>query len=320
MTADAPLTQDDLQVLNALLRSPAGVDLEFPQARRNVLLLQTRGCDIVASGPRSYRLLRTGLEVWQDYLAYALAQEGLPRKVLVYRQTPSTQDIARQQPDAPVAVLADHQTAGRGRLGRPWLAPPATSVLLSMTHPCPTPAEDSIDWVQCVAAVAIAQALERLSGRSLIQIKWPNDLIVDGRKLAGILVETTDTGARGRMAVIGVGINVAPPPPDSTAVPPDLRPRMIHLHDLGCQADRLHVAERVIVHLDQLLRAPHRKLLLDEWRCRNLMGDQRAVFQCDGRRIAGQVVDLDHREGLIVRTDWGELVHLHAATTTVLET
>ena len=154
--------------------------------------------------------------------------------------------------------------------------------------------------------------------RRTIQIKWPNDLMVDGRKLAGILVETFGAGAGRRAAVIGVGINVVRPQ-DPTALPPELRPRIAFLHDLGCQTERLYVADQVIVHLDHILRTPHRKVLLDEWRCRNLMRDQHAVFQCDGRRIVGEVVDLDYRDGLIVRTDEGELVHLHAATTTVLE-
>jgi BirA family biotin operon repressor/biotin-[acetyl-CoA-carboxylase] ligase len=327
MTSGPHVPASELVLLGALLRSPAGVDLGFlrweyrfsaDDVAQIVARLRTQGCDIVPAGPSSYRLRHSGLEVWQEYLACALGEEGIKRKVIVYRQTPSTQDIARQQTETPVAVLADHQTAGRGRLGRRWLAPPGTSILLSMTHLCSAD-DDSPDCVQCIAAVAVAQALERLTGRNLIQIKWPNDLVVAGRKLAGILVETFDTGARGRMAVIGVGINIAPPPPDSAALPAELRSRIVCLRDLGCQADRLHVAAQVIIQVDRLLASPQRSLLLDEWRCRNLMRDQRVVFQSDGRRIAGEVVDLDYRDGLIVRTDEGELVHLHAATTTVLE-
>jgi BirA family biotin operon repressor/biotin-[acetyl-CoA-carboxylase] ligase len=315
MKKQAPLSTADLELLGELLRASAGVEGNTDAALSQ---LCARSCAIVPASPGGHRLLHSGLEVWQDYLEHVLKRDGWPRQVRVYRRAGSTQDHARQARE-PIAVLADEQTAGRGRLGRQWIAPPGTAVLLSMTHRLADSADESIDLIQCIAAVAVAQALERLSGRRTIQIKWPNDLMVDGRKLAGILVETFDAGAGQRAAVIGVGINVAHRQEDLAAFPEELRRRVVSLHELGCQADRLHVAERVIVHLDQLLRTPYRKVLLDEWRSRNLMRDQRAVFQCDGRRIAGEVVDLDYRDGLIVRTDEGELVHLHAATTTVLE-
>ena len=136
MTTHGPLVDGDLEVLDAFVRGgPSGVDMGFLQwecqattgsIERLAGFLRTRGCDIEPMGPNRYRLSHAGLEVWQDYLAYTLAKEGVRRKVLVYRQTPSTQDIARQQSDTPVAVLTDHQTAGRGRLGRQWLAPPGT--------------------------------------------------------------------------------------------------------------------------------------------------------------------------------------------------
>jgi len=114
--------------------------------------------------------------------------------------TESTQTLLDpSQPEGTVAV-ADHQTAGRGRLGRSWEAPPGTSLLVStLLKPPPgrSPQELSL-----VAGVAVADTLERATGLS-VQIKWPNDVMLRRRKVAGCIAELRD-GA----VVLGIGVNV----------------------------------------------------------------------------------------------------------------
>jgi BirA family transcriptional regulator, biotin operon repressor / biotin---[acetyl-CoA-carboxylase] ligase len=99
------------------------------------------------------------------------------------------------------AVAAtDHQTGGRGRLGRRWEAAPGTSILVSvMLHP---PHERRLPELSLVAALAATEAVDAATGLST-QIKWPNDVMLDGRKVAGILSELTDSAV-----VVGIGINV----------------------------------------------------------------------------------------------------------------
>lgn len=102
-------------------------------------------------------------------------------------------------PEGAVAV-ADHQTGGRGRLGRTWTAPAATSVLVSvMLHP---PADRHLPELSLVAALATAEAVEGITGLTA-QIKWPNDVMLNRRKVAGILSEVSDGGV-----VVGIGVNV----------------------------------------------------------------------------------------------------------------
>ena len=97
-------------------------------------------------------------------------------------------------------VVADHQTAGRGRLGRSWEAPPGTAQLFSvLLRP---PSERPAPELSLVAGVAVADTLERLLGLA-VQIKWPNDVMLRRRKIAGILAE-----ARDDVVVLGIGINV----------------------------------------------------------------------------------------------------------------
>src|SRR5467141_2630837 len=102
----------------------------------------------------------------------------------------STQDVARELPIGSV-VVADHQTAGRGRLSNRWEAPPGTALLVSFVL-APNP------LLSLAAGVAAAEAC----GKD-VRLKWPNDLLLDGRKVGGILVETTP-----EKAICGVGVNL----------------------------------------------------------------------------------------------------------------
>lgn len=97
-------------------------------------------------------------------------------------------------------AATDHQTSGRGRMGRPWTAPPASSVLVSvMLHP---PPERHLPELSLVAALAAAEAIEGATGLTA-QIKWPNDVMLNRRKVAGILSELSDA-----TVVVGIGMNV----------------------------------------------------------------------------------------------------------------
>jgi BirA family biotin operon repressor/biotin-[acetyl-CoA-carboxylase] ligase len=105
-------------------------------------------------------------------------------------------------PDAPEGAIAtaDHQTAGRGRLGRRWIDAPATAVIVSVC--LRPPPERRAPELSLVAAVAVACALEEVVGAPA-RIKWPNDVVLGGRKVAGILAEM-----RGGAVVVGIGVNV----------------------------------------------------------------------------------------------------------------
>lgn len=122
---------------------------------------------------------------------------------------------ARQGLTAPALLVAGQQTAGRGRQGRAWLSEPGAALLMSLAVPLQPADGEAWPALSLVVGAALAEALEPAGRR--IALKWPNDLWLregapgQGRKLAGILIETVNVGEQ-RVAVIGIGINVKPLP------------------------------------------------------------------------------------------------------------
>ena len=249
------------------------------------------------------------LAEWQDALEAALAlTTDKPIAVRIYQQTASTQDIARSFAPKPTLIVADQQSAGRGRLGRQWVSSPGASVLMSLCWPMQGMTATH-DRVSMLTGVAVARAVEGLTiGRSL-RLKWPNDVMLDGRKLAGILIEAVQ-GA----FIIGIGLNVT----RQSVADPSLAGIATCLQDHGCNADRLTVIETIVSELHKSLRLDDYNRMLEAWRARAALG-QTQTFENDGQRITGEVIDLDPDHGLIVRRDSGELITLPAATTSVVK-
>jgi BirA family transcriptional regulator, biotin operon repressor / biotin---[acetyl-CoA-carboxylase] ligase len=143
---------------------------------------------------------------------------GLPLgPVLYYERTSSTNDEAGRwvengAPDLAL-VVADEQTAGRGRLGRSWHTPPASALAFTLVLKN-APQEEILPYT-ALGALAVSAALGKHFALRP-QIKWPNDVLVDGRKLAGVLVEAYWRGEQLQALVLGIGINVAP-----ESVPPE---------------------------------------------------------------------------------------------------
>jgi BirA family biotin operon repressor/biotin-[acetyl-CoA-carboxylase] ligase len=141
-------------------------------------------------------------------------------------------------------LVAEYQTSGRGRLGRRWEAPPGSSLLVSLLLP-PELASDHPQRLTQAVALAAAEACERVAGVQP-SLKWPNDLLVGERKLAGILAESLVTGGTVAAIVVGLGLNVNWPPD----VPDDLADRVTALnHEAGHDVDRLALLDTLLAAL-----------------------------------------------------------------------
>ena len=152
-------------------------------------------------------------------------------KFLRLESVTSTQDVARTLAIGSI-VVADHQTAGRGRLERHWDAPPGAALLVSFVL-APNP------LLSLAAGVAAAQAC-----RSDVRLKWPNDLLLEGKKVGGILVETTP-----ERAICGIGINLTWAPPGAAKL----------------EQPREELLERLREQIDEWASAPQDRIL-QRWR------------------------------------------------------
>lgn len=313
------LEQAQPMTVHALSRA---LGLSVAKVQAGLGQLREAGCMFDEHPQHGLRLMRAGLSTWRDYLEYVTPGRS---RVQVYQQTTSTQDVARQMVEAQgrqahgAVVAADVQTAGRGRLGRRWLAPAGRAVTFSRVEFGGEGEGSMVERLTFATTVAVARALDGFVAAvgQRCRIKWPNDIYVGERKLAGILVESLRGRGKVRAAIIGVGVNVLLDERDLPA-DEDLRGRVTSLAILGAEAKRLAVLAKVVQALNAALAEGDFVGLLAEWRQRCSMLHQQVRLRAAGREVVGTVVDLDAQEGLIVRTATGQLVHLPAATTTVL--
>jgi BirA family biotin operon repressor/biotin-[acetyl-CoA-carboxylase] ligase len=137
-----------------------------------------------------------------------LATRYVGRRFLYYERLPSTQDAARQEAErgAPegTTILADQQTAGRGRLGRQWVSPPGANLYFSVIL---RPAAEHLRTLGMIWPLAICQAVGEVTGLSA-RVKWPNDVLVGPRKLAGVLIDSEFSNGKVDYAIAGIGLNV----------------------------------------------------------------------------------------------------------------
>ena len=154
---------------------------------------------------KGYRLSQSLQLLNQDIIQQALP--SLP--IFIYESIGSTNDQAKQlltAHNAPMAVFAEHQTQGRGRRGREWVSPFAQNLYLSFVWPI-TKGLNQIDGLSLLVGVVVAKAIKRLSGIDA-QLKWPNDVLIGGRKVAGILLELIGDPIELCHVVIGIGVNL----------------------------------------------------------------------------------------------------------------
>ncbi|MFL6089221.1 MAG: biotin--[acetyl-CoA-carboxylase] ligase [Aeromicrobium sp.] len=206
-------------------------------------------------------------------------------------------------------IVADHQTAGRGRLNRMWEAPPGSGLAMSILVRPAGLATEHWPWIPLTAGVAVADAVRGFGLDP--RLKWPNDVQVDGRKLAGLLVERVET-ADGPVAVIGIGLNVAMSA-DQLPIP-----TATSLALLGLDVSRDNVLDAVLSALaeqyDRLLADPAAVRANYVTAC-GTVGSAVQVSLPDGTTLEGRATDVDTHGRLVVdgqAVTAGDVIHVRA--------
>ena len=219
-----------------------------------------------------------------------------------YEHVGSTNDIAMTAAadGAPegIVVAANAQSSGRGRLGRVWVSPPGAGLYVSVVL---RPPREALTFVTLAAGTAVAAGIEAATGLAT-SLKWPNDVYVGTRKLAGILAEA-GSSPRGEHVVVGCGVNV-----QRASLPPDVAARATSIEgELGKPIDRgLLLAECLAAFSDhyQALRHGTSDAIVSAWRARAAPHMGRRVEWDEQAGVQqGIVHDIDSRGALLVRVD-----------------
>jgi len=247
-----------------------------------------------------------------------LGTRRLGRKYEFLAVCASTNDVVRGRAAAGAAegflVVADSQTAGRGRLGRSWHSPPGQNLYLSLLLRPALPARQAAP-LTLLAGAALAHTLAEAGARP--RLRWPNDLLVPAteglRKVAGILTEMASDGERVSPHRAGIGLNV-----NGLEFPPDLAERATSLRlALGHACDRAQLLVDFLaafepIYDDFLARGPASGL--HEWRRHADLGRMRRI-DCDGAKVEGIATDIDDDGALLVRDDAGQIHRLVSGET-----
>jgi BirA family biotin operon repressor/biotin-[acetyl-CoA-carboxylase] ligase len=247
-----------------------------------------------------------------------LGTSRIGRSVLCFPEVDSTNDVcwdsARQGDTDGLAIFADRQRLGRGRHGRVWQAAAGEAILLS-TLLLGEPDALCREAVPIAAGVAVAEAVDSLVP-GLADLKWPNDVLIDGAKLAGVLVEHRQIGRR-QGVVIGVGLNVFAAPP-AEEIGQSATSLVEHSRD---EVSRLAVARALLRRLDARVAdvaARRLEAIHDAWVARSGMVGRRVRIEAAGVCYSGHVLDVSPLEGLVLADDLGQRWHIPAAGATVL--
>ncbi len=211
-------------------------------------------------------------------------------------------DRARAGAAHGLVVVAEHQTAGRGRLDRTWETPPRAALTLSALVR-PTVEAGRWPWLPLLCGVALADAVDPLveptgGGSPRVVLKWPNDVLVDDRKVAGILVERVDTPA-GPAAVLGIGVNVTTTPAELPDPPPGAPPPTSLLLALLTDGatDGAEGPDRTALLADLLLRLGER---YDAWQRPDGQARLHAAYTARCRTSRDEPVAVDLPSGVTV--------------------
>ncbi len=274
---------------------------------KHVNALRAQGYRIEAAPARGYRLVEIPDRLGELELRPLLNTHDLGQALHWYEEVGSTNDVAKELAEEGAVhgevVVAERQTAGRGRRGRSWSSPPRRNLYLSVILRPELPPARAPE-VTLLASVAVCQAVRQAGVAAAI--KWPNDVLVSGRKLAGVLTEMAAEVERVQWLVVGIGVNVNA---DRDDFPEELRALATSLRlERGQPVPRVLFAAALLTALEEWLDrhadegfAPVRAA----WREMSDTLGREVRVRSGGADLVGVAEDVDESGALLVRTAQG---------------
>lgn len=253
-----------------------------------------------------------------DIIGANLRTKRIGRKILVYNSTPSTNDIAaeyaRNKDNDGLVIFAEEQTTGRGRAGTKWHSGRADSILCSILL---TDCKCNAELLSLACAVVVAETIGKLANKQA-KIKWPNDIILSGKKVAGILFESKAIDGS-TVYIIGIGINCHQ---KKKSFPAELQQTAtsIDMENVSI-VDRNSLAKRLLASLDHWLETAQKdsNKVTNRWRDLSIQLGHQVTLLYNRRKFSGNCIGVDPEKGLILELESGARKFFDAAHTNIIK-
>jgi BirA family biotin operon repressor/biotin-[acetyl-CoA-carboxylase] ligase len=252
----------------------------------------------------------------ETYIASRLETKFVGRQLHYYNRLDTTmktaKELAKKGNAEGTVIIADTQTAGRGRLGRTWISPEGSLAISLILKP---PLEDLPQLVMIVS-LAMVRTIKKVTGLQA-KIKWPNDVLIKGKKVCGILIETEVKGGKVNFAIIGIGINVNFDP----LVYPEIADIATSLsHELGTEVSKAVLVSTLLPELEQLyLEAQSGAPVYKEWQKNMVMLGNWIQVKTGEAIEQGKAENVTKNGSLILRHSDGSLAEIVAGDVTVIK-
>lgn len=276
---------------------------------KHVNKLRDMGYEFEAVSRKGYRLVTKPDSIDATALQLALETTVFGRKAIILNSTLSTQGdvqhMAEQGQGEGTVVLAEKQTGGRGRFGRKWFSPPGRGIWMSVLMR-PELALQKTPQLTLLTGVAVCRAIRSYTGADA-GIKWPNDLLIDGRKVCGILLESTVEDHELRYCIAGIGVDVNFDPKD---YPEDLISIATSLKmETGQTIDRTKLAAAILSELERLYYLYQKEgfgVISSLWEALSVSMNREIKVANPQGIIEGTAIGLDPSGALILEKKNGE--------------
>jgi BirA family biotin operon repressor/biotin-[acetyl-CoA-carboxylase] ligase len=230
----------------------------------------------------------------------------LGKEVIFYTETTSTNDIALdlagKGADEGTLVVADSQTMGKGRGDRKWLAPAGTSILASLILR-PLIELSQINKIVLITAISIVYAIRNVTHLPAL-VKWPNDVVINNKKAAGILAETKTEKNSVSFVVVGFGINVNVP---KACFPEEIADIATSLSiESGCEISRIHLLQEILRQIESRYLKLDDDSFLDEWKNLSATIGRQVQIEYPDSIKTGLALNIDENGALTIKLNTGE--------------
>lgn len=283
-------------------------------------ILRSAGFEIEASPHIGYRLIKSPDKLIGDDIISQLRDDcKIANRIHVYKETSSTNEIAEKlaQGGAPhgTVVMAEHQTSGKGRLGRNWASKDSKSLLFSIILK-PDGRADEVSKLTLITACAVTSYLRKLTNKPF-EIKWPNDIFYQGKKVAGILTELRADMDKVHYAIVGVGLNIQQTKMD---FPKDIQETATSLYQItGSEMLRSTLAAKIFEHLSDALDTYKNEgfeTILSDLKSYSCTLGKWIELRIGEKIYSGRAESIDSSGGLWVRSETGKLQNFNGGEVT----